>query len=70
MEVLMKNFKQFLESIDYYKIPGLSQEPLEPKVRVTPSDVEKEKDREEKKIIMLIINLIECVRFVEEVVKN
>ena len=48
MEVLMKNFKQFLESIDYYKIPGLSQEPLEPKVRVTPSDVKKEKDREEK----------------------
>ena len=48
MEVLMKTFKQFLESIDYYKIPGLSQEPLEPKVRVTPSDVEKEKDREEK----------------------
>ena len=44
----MKNFKQFLESIDYYKIPGLSQEPLEPKVRVTPSDVKKEKDREEK----------------------
>ena len=43
----MKNFKQFLESIDYYKIPGLSQEPLEPKVRVTPSDVKKEKDREE-----------------------
>ena len=48
MEVLMKNFKQFLESIDYYKIPGLSQEPLEPKVRVTPSDVKKEKDKEEK----------------------
>lgn len=44
----MKNFKQFLESIDYYKIPGLSQEPLEPKVRVAPSDVKKEKDREEK----------------------
>ena len=43
----MKNFKQFLESIDYYKIPGLSQEPLEPKVRVAPSDVKKEKDREE-----------------------
>tara|TARA_Y100000004_G_scaffold17743_1_gene18272 strand:+ start:592 stop:795 length:204 start_codon:yes stop_codon:yes gene_type:complete len=48
MEVLMKNFKQFLESIDYYKIPGLSQEPLEPKVRVTPSEVKKEKDKEEK----------------------
>ena len=48
MEVLMKTFKQFLESIDYYVIPGLSQEPLEPKVRVTPSDVKKEKDREEK----------------------
>ena len=48
MEVLMKNFKQFLESIDYYKIPGLSQEPLEPKVRLIPSDVKKEKDREEK----------------------
>ena len=48
MEVLMKTFKQFLESIDYYIIPGLSQEPLEPKVRVTPSDVKKEKDREEK----------------------
>ena len=48
MEVLMKNFKQFLESIDYYKIPGLSQEPLEPKVRVTPSDVKKEKEKEEK----------------------
>jgi len=44
----MKTFKQFLESIDYYIIPGLSQEPLEPKVRVTPSDVKKEKDREEK----------------------
>ena len=44
----MKTFKQFLESIDYYVIPGLSQEPLEPKVRVTPSDVKKEKDREEK----------------------
>ena len=48
MEVLMKTFKQFLESIDYYKIPGLSQEPLEPKVRVTPSDVKKEKEKEEK----------------------
>ena len=48
MEVLMKNFKQFLESIDYYKIPGLSQEPLEPEVRVTPSDVKKEKEKEEK----------------------
>ena len=48
MEVLMKNFKQFLESIDYYKIPGLSQEPLEPKVRVTPSDVQKEKDKEDE----------------------
>ena len=48
MEVLMKNFKQFLESIDYYKIPGLSQEPLEPKVRVTPAEVKKEKDREKE----------------------
>ena len=44
----MKTFKQFLESIDYYIIPGLSQEPLEPKIRVAPSDVKKEKDREEK----------------------
>ena len=44
----MKTFKQFLESIDYYIIPGLSQEPLEPKVRVTPSDVKKEKEKEEK----------------------
>ena len=66
----MKTFKQFLESIDYYKIPGLSQEPLEPKVRVTPSDVKKEKDREEKDYYDDYYNLIECVRSVEDVVKN
>ena len=48
MEVLMKTFKQFLESIDYYIIPGLSQEPLEPKVKLLPSDVKIEKDREKE----------------------
>ena len=44
----MKTFKQFLESTEYYVIPGLSQEPLEPKVRVTPSEVKKEKGREKE----------------------
>ena len=44
----MKTFKQFLESIDYYIIPGLSQEPLKPKIKVAPSDVKKEKDREDE----------------------
>ena len=44
----MKTFKQLLESIQYYVIPGLSQEPLEPKIKVSPADVKKEKDREDE----------------------
>ena len=39
----MKTFKKFLEDIDYYKIPGLSQEPIKSKVVIPPTEVKKKK---------------------------
>ena len=39
----MKAFKKFLEDIDYYKIPGLSQEPIKSKVVIPPTKVKKKK---------------------------